>query len=326
MSDQHKNLSVGCDALTPMSSDEEASLKECEETIERGLGSFIEVGNALITIRDGRLHRQTHKTFEAYCRDRWGVTRHMAYRKMEAAVAAENVANCQHDGEVLPMPGNECQARPLTKLSNPDEQRRAWQSAVETAPDGKVTGKHVEHVVEAIRKPHVAQNSGDEEWYTPPVYIEAARNVLGVIDLDPASSEQAQAKVKAGTYFTKADDGLLQVWKGRAWMNPPYKSSLIRPFIDKLCEHVAREDVPEAVVLVNNATDTGWFQKIAGVARAICFPCGRVRFLRPEGVVGAPLQGQAVVYIGNDVDAFAREFTRFGVIMVTHETEEEASS
>src|SRR5262245_6844094 len=71
---------------------------------------------------------------------------------------------------------------------------------------------------------HPSYNTGENEWYTPPAYLEAARLVLGGIDLDPASSDVAQRRVRAGRYFTKKDDGLSRPWRGRVWLNPPYAS------------------------------------------------------------------------------------------------------
>ena len=51
--------------------------------------------------------------------------------------------------------------------------------------------------VEKVKKPWVTQNTGNNEWYTPPVFIEAARAVMGSIDTDPASCETANQNVKA---------------------------------------------------------------------------------------------------------------------------------
>ena len=47
------------------------TLAECEDVINRGLATFVEVGNALLRIRDERLYRAEFGTFEAYCRQRW---------------------------------------------------------------------------------------------------------------------------------------------------------------------------------------------------------------------------------------------------------------
>ena len=64
--------------------------------------------------------------------------------------------------------------------------------------------------------------SKSNEWYTPAPYIEAARRVMGEIDLDPASSTFANHIVRAKMYYAIEDNGLEQNWKGRVWLNPPY--------------------------------------------------------------------------------------------------------
>jgi hypothetical protein len=99
-----------------------------------------------LEIRDGRLYRQTHATFEDYCRERWGMARNYANKMIAAAEVATNL------GTTVPiLPATESQARPLTALE-PEQQREAWQRAVETAPNGKVTAAHVQSVVSEYRR------------------------------------------------------------------------------------------------------------------------------------------------------------------------------
>jgi len=164
------------------------------------------------------------------------------------------------------------------------------------------------------RQSHVQYNSGENEWYTPAVFIEAARAVLGGFDLDPASSEVANRTVKADRIFTAQDDGLAQEWPiGAIWLNPPYAQPLMGQFADRFAAEVQRGST--GIVLVNNATETAWFQTIAAACSAICFPKSRIRFLRPQGNPGAPLQGQAIIYCGVDVEAFTCEFGGFGLVV-----------
>lgn len=163
-------------------------------------------------------------------------------------------------------------------------------------------------------KPHVAQNGGNNEWYTPADIIEAARAVLGGFDLDPASSEIANRTVQAASIFTAEDDGLSQEWPiGRVWMNPPYAQPLMGQFAAKYAAEVRKGS--SGIVLVNNATETVWFQTIAQVSSAVCFPQSRIRFLDPEGNPGAPLQGQAILYAGDAPDSFEAAFGSFGVVL-----------
>lgn len=60
------------------------------------------------------------------------------------------------------------------------------------------------------------------EWYTRPEIIDLDREVLGQIDVDPASNEIAQEWIKADTFFTEDTNGLDKHWKGKVWVNQPY--------------------------------------------------------------------------------------------------------
>ena len=159
---------------------------------------------------------------------------------------------------------------------------------------------------------HVSHNSGNNEWYTPAEYIEAARDVMGGIDLDPASTAAANEIVKAKRFYSIADDGLKKKWKGRVWLNPPYAMPLVFDFCVKFATHVEDEDVPEGIVLVNNATETRWFAQLADVASAVAFPTGRVKFWSQTRTTATPLQGQAILYAGKNRTRFIDEFGQFG--------------
>jgi len=163
---------------------------------------------------------------------------------------------------------------------------------------------------------HVSQATGENEWYTPAEYIEKARQVLGKITLDPASSDHAQNTVKAKRFFTIADDGLQKKWSGSVWLNPPYSKDAIGAFASKISGHYERGEVKQAIVLVNNATETKWFQQMAAVADAMCFPGGRIRFNDKTGTpANSPLQGQVFIYFGGNVPLFRGVFSEVGFVV-----------
>lgn len=166
--------------------------------------------------------------------------------------------------------------------------------------------------VQRLANPHVRHNSGENEWYTPAEYIEAARRVMGDIDLDPASSAAANQVVAADTFYTIEDDGLSQPWFGRVWLNPPYAAGVVDRFAGRFTDAVYDNEIEQGIVLVNNATDTTWFFMLVAACSAITFTRGRIRFWNSEGTQGAPLQGQAILYAGPNADRFLSEFRRFG--------------
>jgi len=133
-------------SLTKQDRDE---LVRYEGIIKRGLHTFIEVGLALMAIRNSRLYREHYHTFEGYLAARWPeLSSRRAYQLMEAAQVAHNV-NHGSMNQGSP-PASERHVRPLVKLE-PDEQRTAWQRVIETAPNGKVTAAHVQQVVDELK-------------------------------------------------------------------------------------------------------------------------------------------------------------------------------
>lgn len=181
----------------------------------------------------------------------------------------------------------------------------------------------VDAVTDAPDAPHVARRSGNDEWRTPPRYLEAAREVLGSIDLDPASSAAANADVRAATFYDEEADGLSLPWRGRVWLNPPYSTGRVEAFVARLVELYAEDDVEAAIVLVNNATDTRWFQALLGSASAFCFHAGRIRFVAADGSIPeqGPLQGQVFAYLGPEPGKFCDAFRGFGRCLIASEVE-----
>lgn len=133
---------------------ETAELSQFETVIEKNLRGFYEVGTALAKIRDSRLYRETHDTFQDYCWDRWEISWNYAYKQMASSQVIDNLKSCT----IVQRPTNEAQARPLTQLETPELQQEAWLEAVRTAPDGKVTGDHVYTVVNEMIYPKTEES------------------------------------------------------------------------------------------------------------------------------------------------------------------------
>ncbi|HUX55998.1 MAG TPA: DNA N-6-adenine-methyltransferase [Bacteroidales bacterium] len=156
--------------------------------------------------------------------------------------------------------------------------------------------------------------TGDNEWFTPAEYVEKSRNVMGSIDIDPASSDAAQQIVKAKQYYTVNDNGLDKNWIGNIFLNPPYSCTKIKAFTDKIIEEYKAGHIKQAIVLTNNNTDTTWFHKLAQISTVMCFTKGRIKFYNGEEI-SDPMYGQVFFYIGNDSAKFKEYFSEVGLIM-----------
>lgn len=165
--------------------------------------------------------------------------------------------------------------------------------------------------------PKALQSSASNEWFTPAEYLDAARELMGIIDLDPASNALANEVVQAKRYYSIDDDGLQSDWSGRVWLNPPYgfqdgrsnqeiwTQRLIQQYTDGITE--------EAVLLVNANTEAKWFQPL--YKYLICLTNHRIRFYNHSGESSQPTQGNAFVYFGPRRQRFIEIFKRFGTVI-----------
>ena len=252
---------------TPLTIEDATRLGRCEGVIKKGLNTFVEVGEALMVIRDSRLYRSEFGTFEAYCSERWGLGKSRTYQLIDAASVIKNVHNCGR------LPETESQARPLSSLA-PQAQQEIWQDVVSRHGENITAAKVAEVVSEyqGAKKAHVSNNTGNPEWYTPAKFVNSARLVMGGIDLDPASCEMANETVEASNIYTAETNGINNPWFGRVWLNPPYSQPEMTNFAERLSLALESNEIEQAIVLTNNATETGWFAIISKGANAYCFP------------------------------------------------------
>ena len=133
------------DISVHLSPDEVQTLAHYERIIAQGIKTFVQVGHALLTIREQKLYRESYTTFEDYCRQRWDLSRPYAYQLIEASQVVDRVSAI---ADIVPR--NEAQARPLTSLP-PAQQVEVWREVVETAPPSGITARHVKEAVKRTR-------------------------------------------------------------------------------------------------------------------------------------------------------------------------------
>ena len=173
-------------------------------------------------------------------------------------------------------------------------------------------------------------------WYTPQVYIDAARAVMGDIDLDPATDERVQKRIQARRYYTVHTNGLDKDWYGRVWINSPYEPKLLE-FVEKAISEWQSRRVTQMIFLTHTSeTWQNWFQNLGQHCNAICLHRDRIRWAGDHTGVftdnnGAeqeahfsdldqPLDaeysvhGSVFFYFGPDDKMFKKVFARFGFV------------
>lgn len=166
-------------------------------------------------------------------------------------------------------------------------------------------------VLNKIKSVHFSSKSS--EWTTPEIIINKTVQLLGEIDLDPCSNPDFP-NIPAKNHFTKKEDGLIQDWIGKVYMNPPYGGE-IKKWIYHLAEQFEKGNVLEAIALVPSRTDTEWFRRLKKYLR--CFIWGRLRFGEQKNSAPFP---SMVVYLGKSKGGFVQIFSDIGDIYAAYES------
>lgn len=193
----------------------------------------------------------------------------------------------------------------------------------------------------------INQTSGSFEYYTPEPWPTLARELMGAIDLDPASNPIANKRIQAALYYSKADDGLTRSWHGRVFMNHPFHrgenacpddrskcvKKICKPgkktrghhideaipgneeWINKLLTEYNAGRVSEAVIICFSSSSESWFRPLLKFPQL--FPRGRVNYELADGskAIGVT-KGSVITYLGPNFARFSELFGPHGDIKI----------
>lgn len=172
-----------------------------------------------------------------------------------------------------------------------------------------------------VGDPEAIYSSESNEWYTPEKYIDYTKDVLGEIDLDPASSDKANEVVCAKEIFTERENALTKQWYGKVFLNPPYGTkdgeSMAGMFCQKAIAEYESGRVEECIILVNSVHSQKWQSPLYKFP--VCFVDHRIQFQAGDGSENKnPTFQNIFVYLGKNVNAFADAFKNLGHVMVPY--------
>lgn len=150
------------------------------------------------------------------------------------------------------------------------------------------------------------------ELYTPPDLAERAREILGAIDLDPATDGSGRSAIVAERTFSALDDGLSQPWHGRVWLFPPAGGRPV--WVAKLLHELRVGRIEAALFYDALDARSPWFANLAREA-AICFP-GRLRAINEDGEpIRRTRVGAVLAYLGPEPERFDDRCADLGPVL-----------
>lgn len=144
---------------TELTAPESKRLVECEGVIEQGQQTFMEVGQALSEIRDGKLYRAKYKTFEQYTEAKWGWGAHRARQIINAVAVQKSVTKVT----LL----NEAAARQMGEIPEPHRNGVAKKAAKESGGE-PINAAQIKEAAKEIVKPPKAPEKPSGPGPRPP--------------------------------------------------------------------------------------------------------------------------------------------------------------
>lgn len=148
------------------------------------------------------------------------------------------------------------------------------------------------------------------EWYTQGKYADMAREVMGSIDLDPFSCEEANKNIKATNFYTEQDNGFIKPWFGNVWTNHPFGVTTNRQFSKKIKIELTSGRVTQIISV--SFMGEGWFREF--LKQIQCFPDERIKYIKNGRIEKQPMKYSVFTYFGPNKERFKEVFSRIGVV------------
>lgn len=183
----------------------------------------------------------------------------------------------------------------------------------------------------------INQTSGEVDYYTDPKIISAVHEVMGSIELDPASSATANEKVGAMRFYTPEDEGIFKPWGCRTlWLNWPFgkPEKACEPYCNrqqknsrhkhhaydyhgnaawsrKLASEI--QNIGQGCVITYACTSEKWFIHLS--LHWQCFLAPRTNYYLPNGEMKKGVtKGSVVTYFGKNQNRFFEVFRSMGIV------------
>ncbi len=159
------------------------------------------------------------------------------------------------------------------------------------------------------------QKSGVQDYFTPPEYIEKAREAMGDIDLDAASHPLANRTHKIPDYFHTGRSAFHNDWHGRVWLNPPYGNNA--PWFERILQFVESGEVEQLCMLSPMwAFQTQLARPVMELTSGLILLSPTPRFWgnKNPDKVGSN-QPHGIIYIGPNSKRFYRAYSGLGFPM-----------